>query len=138
MTIMRCPIHQKREVKLAHILIVEDDLEIADAVADLLLSAGHLVRVAGNGLEGLRKVTEEPPDLILLDVQMPVLDGPGMASALAAQREGQPPIPIVLISAGGDVRKVADRIGTAHFLRKPFSFDQIIGLVNLALASGRS
>jgi CheY-like chemotaxis protein len=87
------------EGSLANILIVEDDPEIADAVAALLTPAGHVTRTARNGVEGLRMVAEQPPDLILLDVEMPILDGPRMAEALAMQRAGLPRMPIVIVSA---------------------------------------
>ena len=125
-----------QEGNLANILIVEDDLEIADAVAELLTPAGHTTRTACNGVEGLRMVAERHPDLILLDIEMPILDGPGMVEALVLQRGGQPPIPIVLVSAAHNIRKIAGWVGTPHYLKKPFSVDQMIEVVNLALCGG--
>ncbi len=118
---------------MANILIVEDDLETADALAELLTPAGHVTRTACNGVEGLRMVAERLPDLILLDVEMPILDGPGMAEALAIQRVGQPRIPIVLVSGARNLQKIAAWVGTAHYLRKPVSVDQMLAIVNRAL-----
>ena len=118
---------------MANILIVEDDLETADALAELLTPAGHVTRTACNGVEGLRMVAERLPDLILLDVEMPILDGPGMAEALAIQRVGQPRIPMVLVSGARNLQKIAAWVGTAHYLRKPVSVDQILAIVNRAL-----
>lgn len=119
---------------MANILIVEDDLETAGAVAELLTPAGHVTRTACNGVEGLRMVAERIPDLILLDVEMPILDGPGMAETLASERAGQPRIPIVLVSGARNIQKIAAWVGTAHYLRKPFSVEQMLAIVNRTLA----
>jgi DNA-binding response OmpR family regulator len=118
---------------LASILVVEDDFEIAGAIADLLTEAGHMPRTARNGAEGLRLVADESPDLILLDVEMPVLDGPGMAKALAIQRAGERPIPIILISAARDLRSIAGAVGTLHYLKKPFSLNGLLQIVSNVL-----
>ena len=120
---------------MANILIVEDDLEIAESVAELLTPAGHVTRTACNGVEGLRMVAERLPDLILLDVEMPILDGPGMAEALALQRSDLPRIPIVIVSAARNIHKIAGWVGTAHYLKKPFSAEKMIEVVDLALDS---
>jgi DNA-binding response OmpR family regulator len=122
---------------LANILIVEDDCEIAETVAELLTPAGHVTRTAANGLEGLRMIADRVPDLILLDVEMPILDGPGMVKALAGQHDGQPRIPIVVVSAAGNIRDIAGRIGTPHYVKKPFSLGRLLELVTLALALRR-
>jgi CheY-like chemotaxis protein len=122
---------------LANILIVEDEREIAEGLAELLSEAGHGTRIAPDGVQGLRRIAEGVPDLILLDVEMPILDGPGMARALATERSGRPPIPIVVVSASPHIRRLAERIGTPHFVKKPFSLDRLIEVVNQALASSR-
>jgi CheY-like chemotaxis protein len=120
---------------LANILIVEDDCEIAETLAELLTPAGHVTRTAANGLEGLRMIADRVPDLILLDVEMPILDGPSMVKALAAaQHGGQPRIPIVVVSAAGNIREIAGRMGTPHYVKKPFSLGRLLELVTLALA----
>jgi DNA-binding NtrC family response regulator len=122
---------------LANILIVDDDREIAETLAELLTPAGHLTRTASNGAEGLRMIADRVPDLILLDVEMPILDGPGMVKALALQHDPPLRIPIVLVSAAGNIREIAARIGTAHYVKKPFSLRRLIEIVNHALAPWR-
>jgi DNA-binding NtrC family response regulator len=122
---------------LAKILIVEDDGEISTTMAEVLMEAGHATRTARNGIEGLRMISEDVPDLILLDLEMPILDGPGMARALAAQRDGMPRIPIVVASAGGHIREIAARMGSAHYLKKPFTLDRLLEVVKEALALPR-
>jgi CheY-like chemotaxis protein len=119
-----------------NILIVDDDHEASHRLADVLAATGHLTRVAGNGFEGLREVASDPPDIILLDVEMPILDGIEMAEALAIRRAGKPSIPIVLISATRDLERIARLVGTTYYLRKPFGISQVISLVNEALDAG--
>ena len=116
---------------LVDILIVDDDHEASDRLANILAAAGHLTRVASHGLEGLRQLATDPPDIILLDVEVPILDFPGMTDALAAQRAGS--IPVVLMSASRDLEKIAGSIGTPYYLKKPFGIGQVIGLVKEAI-----
>jgi len=118
---------------LISVLIVDDDREGAHRLADFLAASGHTTRVAANGLEGLREVESDPPDVILLDVEMPVLDGPEMAEALAVRRAGKTSIPIVLISGSRHLERIAGMVGTPYFLRKPFGISQAIRMVNQAL-----
>jgi CheY-like chemotaxis protein len=116
-----------------NILIVDDDHEVSHRLADVLAASGHQTRIAGNGFEGLQAVASDPPDIILLDVEMPILDGPEMAEALAVRRAGKPPIPIVLISASRHLERIAGVVGTPFYLKKPFGIRQAISLVNEAL-----
>ena len=116
-----------------NILIVDDDHDASHRLADILAATGHLTRVAGNGFEGLQAVASDPPDIILLDVEMPLLDGPEMVEALAVRRAGKAAIPIVLISASRHLERIARVVGTPHYLRKPFGIRQVISLVDEAL-----
>lgn len=85
---------------MANVLIVDDDLDITDASRDLLESHGHHIRVGHTGQEGLLSLASGPlPDCVLLDVDMPVLNGPGMAHQMLLQDAGKERIPIVLVSA---------------------------------------
>jgi CheY-like chemotaxis protein len=122
---------------LANILIVEDDPDAAETLADILNDEGYETRTAPDGLQGLQRVAEQIPDLILLDLEMPILDGRGMAAALAIQGQGAPPIPIALVSGSPHLRRMADRLGTPHYLQKPFSASDAIALVRRALAAPR-
>lgn len=119
-----------------NILIVDDDREGSHRLADILAVAGHMTRVAGSGFESLQEVASDPPDIILLDVGMPILDGAEMARALAVRRAGKPSIPIVLISESRNVERIAGAVGTPYYLKKPFGISQVIGLVNRALDAG--
>jgi CheY-like chemotaxis protein len=94
---------------MADILIVEDDADLAAALGDLLALEGHSTRVAFDGAEGLRAMSEHLPDLILLDIEMPVLDGPGLVYAAMAEDAGKELIPIILSSGYGNL----DEVGTS-------------------------
>ncbi len=104
---------------MGHVLIVDDDLDAVELSAELLQSAGHRVQTGRNGEEGLRSLAANPlPDCVLLDVDMPVLGGPGMAQRMALHGAGEEKIPILLVSGRDDLPEVARQLGTPYFLRK--------------------
>jgi CheY-like chemotaxis protein len=119
---------------MANLLLVEDDHDMADSCAELLRALGHVARVAHDGREGLAAVAEEPPDLILCDVEMPELDGPDMAYSLFLTDAGRERIPIVLTSGVPDLGRVARRVGTPYFIGKPFTCEQLVRALERALA----
>jgi CheY-like chemotaxis protein len=118
---------------MANLLVVDDDLDMAECCADVLRTEGHSVRIARNGAEGLALVAAEHPDLILLDVEMPVLNGLDMAYRMFLHDVGQEKIPIVLSSGVLDLRGAAEQVGTPYFLGKPFSVEQLLVMVARAL-----
>ena len=104
---------------MANVLIVDDDADTVNLETDLLESAGYVIQTGGNGAEGLRSLEKgRLPDCIVLDVDMPVLSGPGMAHEMLLHDAGQDKIPIVLVSGRDDVAQVAARMGTKYFLKK--------------------
>ena len=117
-----------------NILIVEDDRDIAEALADILASEGHRTRIAPDGFQGLKEAAEEAPDLILLDLQMPVLDGLGMLRALSMQYEGRAPIPVALISASHRLPMIAGQL-KVPYLHKPLRIPDVIRLITQTLAT---
>lgn len=123
---------------MANILIVDDSLEGPNRLADILAAAGHAPRVAGTRFEVLREVARDPPDVILLDVETPVVEGAGLVEAVGASRIGQPPIPIVLLSASRHLATIAGTLGPAYYLRKPFGIQQVIRIVDRAVSTERS
>lgn len=118
---------------MADILVVDDDLDTAEALSEFLLTCGHRLRVACDGVEGLRCLDERLPDLVLLDVEMPRLNGPGMAYHMFIRDLGRERIPIVLISALLDLPEVAASVGTPYFLAKPYAVDAVLALIARAL-----
>ncbi|MDF2695907.1 MAG: Two-component response regulator [Labilithrix sp.] len=118
---------------MAEILIVEDDADLAATLGELFQFEGHTTRVAFNGEEGLRAMDEHLPDLILLDIEMPVLDGPGMAYAAIAKDAGRECIPVILSSGYADIEAIADGLGTQYRIAKPCSLEKLRSLVRRAL-----
>jgi DNA-binding NtrC family response regulator len=118
---------------MADLLIIDDDVEIADVLADLLRDEGHEVRVGRDGRDGLTLLEERRPDLVLLDVEMPVLTGPEMAHEMFLHDLGLEEIPLILVSGVLDLRRVAAAVGTPYFLSKPYDMRRLLGLVDKAL-----
>lgn len=126
---------------MANILIVDDDLDIADFSRELLESAGHRIRVGHNGEEGLVSLSTGPlPDCLLLDLDMPVLNGVGMAHEMLLHDAGEEKIPIVLVSGRNDLSTVAARMGTPYFIRKASDGygEALLKLVDRALLERRA
>jgi CheY-like chemotaxis protein len=120
---------------MADLLVVEDNPDLAEPLIDLLVELGHRVDSACHGEEGLRRLDRGPlPDLVLLDVEMPVLDGPGMAYRMLIEDAGKELIPVILLSGVMDLPKVAARVGTPYFLTKPYRIDALLALLDRALA----
>jgi CheY-like chemotaxis protein len=122
---------------MADILIVDDDVDTTEVLADIFAGEGHQVRVAHDGLQGLERLRSGLVDLILLDVEMPRLTGPGMAYELFLHDAGLEGIPIVLVSGVLDLPQTAAAVGTAYFLAKPYALAALLRLVARALAERR-
>ncbi len=106
------------------VLIVEDDVDIRETLGELLASAGYETACAANGLEGLTAARRATPDLIVLDLMMPVMDGWQFRSA---QRDDPAlaAIPVIVISASA----AAPAIDADTYLEKPFSMDRLVAEV---------
>jgi DNA-binding response OmpR family regulator len=122
---------------VAHVLVVEDDADAADALAEVMRIEGHEVRIAGNGEQGFRLLTERKPDLLLLDLEMPILDGAGMANQILIHNAGLEKVPVVILSGSPEIRRVAADIGTPYFIGKPYEYEQLVALVEQVLRERR-
>lgn len=109
-----------------HVLVVDDEPDIRATVSAMLEIEGYGVTEAANGADALHRVEEHPPDVILLDMRMPVLDGWGFAAEL--RRRGHR-TPIVVMTAARDAAHWAGEIAAAAFVAKPFGFDDLISAV---------
>jgi DNA-binding response OmpR family regulator len=110
------------------IVIIDDEYGLADVLVTTLAEVGYRALTASNGVRGLELMAEDPPDLVILDYMMPLLDGPGVLRAMRADpRLTQ--VPVIMISAMPEavVRKRVD--GYASFLRKPFDFESLLRTV---------
>jgi DNA-binding NtrC family response regulator len=118
---------------MSRVLIVDDEESICWALRRLVTEEGHQVEVASSAEEGLSYAAVQPPDLVLLDVRLPGLDG---LSAMEQFRALSGPAPIVVMTAFGSldtaVRALAN--GAFEYLIKPFDLDQAAAVVSRALA----
>jgi DNA-binding response OmpR family regulator len=117
---------------MSRILIIEDELPMRTALADILETESHRVLTAADGAAGLARALEEKPDLILLDVMMPNLDGYALCEEL---RRLENPVPILMLTAKGQVQ---DRVhgldcGADDYLVKPFSTEELLARVRALL-----
>ena len=109
------------------VLVVDDDPSVRQVVRANLEAEGYAVREAGSADEGLASLEEEPPDLLLLDVMMPEVDGWEMLRRVQ-ERFGVGAIPVLVFSGTVEERAVADAAarGARGFLGKPFDLQQLI------------
>src|ERR1035441_7692665 len=101
------------------IMVVDDDATLADVVGRYLVRDGHQVECCGDGFEALRRIAGEPPDLVVLDLMLPGIDGLEICRRLRAQW----PIPVVMLTALGEEtdRVVGFETGADDYVTKPFS-----------------
>ena len=114
------------------ILVVDDEENIRGSLAEILLDEGYEVCLAGNGEEALRVARAELPDLVLLDIWIPVLDG---IQTLEILKMMDSKTEVVMMSGHGaiDTAVKATKLGAYDFIEKPFSLDTILRTVSDAL-----
>lgn len=115
----------------ARILVVDDDPDMQDVMALTLELGGYEVSRASNGQQALERVAEEMPDLILLDMRMPVMDGWTFAAEL--RRRYASGAPIVVCTAAEDAQRRAREVDAVGCLSKPFELDELLRLVESLL-----
>jgi two-component system cell cycle response regulator len=123
----------------SRILIVEDDHATASALADSLRAEGYLTDCAADGADALKSAFDDAPDLVLLDVNLPGLDGFDTATCLRRSTRTRA-VPIVFLSGVDDLSARARdaRLAPADFIPKPFSLDELLARVQMALGQGRA
>lgn len=113
------------------VLVVDDNESIRALVEATLSGAGYAVAAAEDGAGALTAVGEWLPDVIVLDVEMPVLDGEGFVAAY--RRTLGPHVPIIVVSAAIDGRRRAAGMGAAGYLDKPFSPRALVAMLGVVL-----
>jgi CheY-like chemotaxis protein len=108
----------------ANILIVEDDPDILSSLAEVLREEGFEVETAANGYQALARLESRQPDLIFLDLMMPLMDG-WKFMEVARQRFPTMSAPVVLLSAVHNLTDEARRLGVSAFLPKPFDLEDV-------------
>jgi len=111
------------------VLVVEDEPDIRDLVALILEEEGFTIETADQGREGLAKAHRQLPDMVIVDLMMPIMSGWEFLNIWQADSETQH-IPIVAMSAAYSVA-TAEVTGIQGFLRKPFQVDRLLAIVKL-------
>ncbi|MGE6763486.1 response regulator [Corallococcus interemptor] len=115
---------------MKRLLIVDDELAIVEALEDILSLEGYDIVTAYNGDEGLQRMLASKPDLVLLDLMMPVMDGGELLRRIRAHPD-LCDLPVVVMSAGRLTDE--ERHASSHFLAKPFELDDLLGTIQKQL-----
>ena len=122
---------------MATILVVDDNDELRTLIGEVLELAGHTVRFAVDGLDGLHALDKAFPQLVVSDIDMPVLSGPAMILRMFVENLGRENIPVIVVSSASNLAHVAATMGTPYHLPKPFTADALLEVVARALDEGR-
>jgi two-component system, OmpR family, alkaline phosphatase synthesis response regulator PhoP len=119
-----------------HILAVDDDDRIRRLVQFNLQRAGYRVSAAADGLEALEQIGQEKPDLVLLDINMPRLDGIELLRRLRADPDTAA-LPVILLTAKAQDEDILEgkRSGADYYLTKPFSPVELLSVIREALGA---
>ncbi len=120
-----------------HVLIVDDEREILTSLEDVLHDEGYRVERAESGETALQLVRTETPDVVLVDVWMPGIDG---IKTLQAVKESNADIEVVLMSGHGNIETAvaATKLGAFNFIEKPLSIDTVLRIVGSAVQARRA
>jgi DNA-binding response OmpR family regulator len=117
----------------AHVLLIEDEPNIAEAIRFLLTRDGLRVSHAAEGVAALVQVRQDPPDLVILDHMLPGLSGLEILAAIRADPDSRT-LPVMMLTARGRDREMAERAGADRFMTKPFSNAEMLAEVRAMLA----
>jgi DNA-binding response OmpR family regulator len=120
---------------MAAVLVVDDDATVREVVITYLTAAGHTVTSAGDGLEALESVAEAPPELVVLDLMLPGVDGLEVCRRLRESGD----VPVIMLTAKGSVndRVVGLEHGADDYVTKPFSPRELVLRVDSVLRRSR-
>jgi DNA-binding NtrC family response regulator len=118
------------------VLVVDDELLIRKSLSKVLRTRGYAVELASTGAEGLERVSEGRPQVMILDMRLPDTDG---LSVLREARARDPLLQVIVITAFGDVQTAVDamKLGACDFLRKPYEMEDIVLAVQSAARNFR-
>ena len=116
---------------MKHILVVDDDPTILNLVVEVLSGAGYQVSAAEDGLQAMDSLADGCPDLIITDVNMPVIDGGTLVGIMRAREETRY-APVLGITALTDLRRANDAYFT-EIIHKPFDIDELVQAVDRLL-----
>ena len=118
------------------ILVVDDEPEVRKLMEHFLTGRGYEVRLAENGRLALAALDTFAPDLVLLDMHMPELDGVETLKGLAAR---SPALPVIMVTVNDDVETTSRliQLGAADYVPKPFNLDYLEQAITIQLSAAR-
>lgn len=121
------------------ILVVDDNPDIISILRNILEGRGYAIQSASNGGDVFVRLEEQRPDVIILDIMMPGMDGLQVLSRIRGNPETAA-IPVILLTAKSQYEDILEgyKMGTDYYITKPFTSTQIINGINLVLGNGRS
>ena len=113
------------------ILLVDDEVEFVSTLSERLQLRGYDVRTANNALEALASVYKEPPDVIILDLRIPGMDG---IETLKAIKKFDPAIEVIMLTGHGDIRSVEEgmKSGAFEYIMKPVDISELTAKIDIA------
>lgn len=118
-----------------HLLMIEDDARLAGMVSEYLSQSGFSVRVAGDGQQGLTALQNNPPDLVILDLMLPDMEGLEVCRRIRTLPGALAQIPVLMLTAKGDPmdRIIGLEIGADDYLPKPFEPRELLARIRAVL-----
>jgi CheY-like chemotaxis protein len=120
---------------VARILVAEDHPTMRQVLRLILEAEGHAIEETADGTEALERIHREPPDLLLLDLHLPGLDGSAVLEALQRDPPTSAVAVIVISAAGPEARPEALRLGASAFVTKPFAPAELVATVRRVLGT---
>ena len=116
------------------ILIIEDDASVRTLLDKSLTAKGYRVETEADGLAGLTRLEKLRPDLLIVDIMMPRLDGMTFVKAIKSH-ESTSPIPVIFLTAKNDPKSMIEgiNVGARFYVTKPFQIDELVSKVEKAL-----
>jgi DNA-binding response OmpR family regulator len=120
------------------VLLVDDETDFTEPIAFWLKSRGYAVVTAVNGRDAVDKVKTNPPDIVFMDINMPILDG---LEAIREIRDFNKELPIIMVTAAyGSEEKItrAKELGVSGFFAKNYTFDQLVQMIQMTLRTHKN
>jgi DNA-binding response OmpR family regulator len=117
-----------------HVLVVDDSPDVTGPLETTLKAVGYRVSIAGDGAQALDLIRRQSPDVVLLDLMMPVVDGWKVLTRVRSWAHGSPPIIVVSALASQSEQLLARTLGAVDYVVKPFDMTHLIERIDLALA----
>lgn len=127
---------QKIKIQTARILVIDDEPEITDIVETFLTEAGYVVNVENGSRNGLAAAKKFKPDVVILDIMMPEVDGYQVCQELKTD-PGLADVPIIFLTGKdrNDDMGRSFKAGGDMFIKKPFSCERLLEIVNIVVMS---